>query len=143
MHNPEPVFLDANVLIYFLDETAGVHDEVVHTLQSLVDEGVDLYTSHHVLEEVLFIISRLSTSKTVLATAVRQIAAIPNLSLVEPLAEFSFAERYVRLYKSSKVGINDTLLLQLVLDAGIGRVFSYDEKLQKQAQSLGIKPVKL
>lgn len=141
MSRAGPVFVDANVLIYFLDETAMQHDEVVNTLQRLNDEQTDLYTSHHVLEEVLFIVSRLSQSKGKVSAAIQQIANIPNMNLVEPATDFRFALSYVKLYKSSKVGINDTLLLQLMLDAGITSLFSYDERFLEQAHSLNIQRV--
>lgn len=138
MDNSEPIFIDANALVYFLDETAEPHQEVVGQLQRLVDNGDELYTSHHVIEEVLFVVSRLSSDKDSLTTAVRQIVRIPNLQLVEPDADLAFAARYVKLYQSSKVGINDTLLLQLMLDAGIARLFSYDEKFLRQAKRYNI-----
>lgn len=141
MNSAEPVFIDANVLVYFLDETAGLHGEVIAKLQELLDAGTELYTSHHVLEEVLFVVSRLSPGKESVATAIQQVAQIPNLKLAEPAAEFAFAERYIQLYRDSKVGINNTLLLQLMVDSGIARLFSYDEKMLQQANSLGIQRV--
>lgn len=141
MNNTSAVFVDANALIYFLDETADQHVSVVALLQRLVEEQTDLYTSHHVLEEVLFIVSRLSPDKEMISAAVQQIASIPNLNLVEPAADFEFAERYTKLYRSSKVGINDTLLLQLILDAHIPRLLSYDQAFLKQASLLKLKSV--
>ncbi len=134
----KPVFIDANVLVYFLDETAEFHQAVVDGLQRLVDGNVDLYTTHHVLEEVLFIVSRLSADTSAVSMAIKQIAAIPNLQLAEPAADFAFAERYTTLYRSSKVGINDCLLLQLMLDAGLTMQYSYDAKFIKQAALLNI-----
>ena len=141
MSNVSAVFVDANALIYFLDETAEQHAQAVTLLQQLTNEQTDLYTSHHVLEEVLFIVSRLSSDKGMISVAAQQIAGIPNLNLVEPAADFEFAERYTKLYRSSKVGINDTLLLQLILDAQISRLFSYDQAFLKQASVLKIKSV--
>lgn len=141
MSKTGPVFIDANVLIYFLDETAVQHEQVISTLQRLNDTSIGLYTSHHVLEEVLFIVSRLSQDKDITSVAIAQIANIPNLNLVEPAADFGFALNCVNLYKSSNVGINDTLLLQLMLDAGITCLFSYDEKFLKQADSLAIQGI--
>lgn len=141
MSKTGPVFIDANALIYFLDESSQQHKLVVNILQQLIDDQTNLYTSHHVLEEVLFIISKLSQDKDTISVAIQQIADIPNLNLVEPAADFGFAFNYVKLYKSSKVGINDTLLLQLMLDAGITSLFSYDEKFLKQANILNIQPV--
>ena len=143
MNNAQAVFVDANALIYFLDETAEQHAPVVMLLQQLVDAQIDLYTSHHVLEEVLFIVSRLSPDKGAITSAIQQVSAIPNLRLVEPAADFEFAERYTKLYLNSKVGINDTLLLQLILDAEIPILLSYDQKLLKQASLLKIEQVTL
>ena len=141
MGSADAVFIDANALIYFLDETAAQHNQTVKTLQVLVDAQSDLYTSHHVLEEVLFIVSRLSNTKDDISLAIQQIAQIPQLELVEPAADLGFALSYVKLYKSSKVGINDTLLLQLMLDAGIRRLFSFDQNFLEQASLLGIQQV--
>ena len=141
MSNSQAVFIDANALIYFLDKTAQQHEPVIIILQRLVDTQSDLYTSHHVLEEVLFIVSRLSPDKQSISAAAGQLSSIPNLSLVEPAADFEFAKRYSKLYRSSKVGINDTLLLQLMLDAEISRLLSYDQELLKQASLFKIKRV--
>ncbi len=141
MNDTAAVFVDANALVYFLDETADLHASVVELLQRLVDEQTDLYTSHHVLEEVLFIVSRLSSDKEIISAAVEQVASIPNLNLVEPVADFEFAERYAKLYRNSKVGINDTLLLQLILDAQIPKLLSYDQEFLKQANLLKLKSV--
>lgn len=140
MSSARAVFVDANVLVYFLDETAELHADVVGHLQELVDNQVRLYTSHHVIEEVLFIVYKISRSKDAVDIAVREIAALPNLMLAEPEADFSFVKRYAKRYRSSKVGINDTLLLQLMIDAGISELFSYDEQFLKQAAASGIRP---
>jgi len=141
MNESTEVFIDANVLIYYLDETSEQHPIVMTILQQLVDDNTYLYTSHHVLEEVLFIISRLSSKKEIATLAIQEISLIPNLILVEPAADFEFAERYTQLYQESKVGINDTLLLQLILDAKIPRLFTYDKELIKQANLLEIKQI--
>ena len=141
MNESTEVFIDANVLIYYLDETSEKHPTVMAILQQLIDNNTYLYTSHHVLEEVLFIISKLSSKKEITFLAVQEISLIPNLVLVEPSADFEFAERYTQLYQESKVGINDTLLLQLILDAKIPRLFTYDKELIKQANLLGIKQI--
>lgn len=134
----DAVFIDANVFVYFLDETSDWHEKTVTTLQRLLETNHNLYTSHHVLEEVLFIVSRLAPDRESVVDAVDTIAAIPNLSLVEPPPDISFAKRYARLYQKSKAGLNDTLLLQLMQDAGITALFSYDAAFLKQAQTMGI-----
>ena len=77
-NNPPSVFLDANVLVYFLDETAQQHSRTVKKLQGLINSGSALYTSHHVLEEVLFIVSKLANNKGDVATAIKQIGNIPG-----------------------------------------------------------------
>lgn len=143
MTNDEPVFIDANALIYFLDETAAQHDETVALLQELINDGAELFTSHHVLEEVLYIVSRLSSEPKVLSAAVEQIASIPDINLIEPEPTFDFARDYINLYATSKVGINDTLLLQLMIDAGLKKILSFDVKLIQQASLLDITPASL
>lgn len=70
-----------------------------------------------------------------------RIGEIPRLILVEPSPHLGFAERYAALRNQQKMGINDALLLQLMLDADISRLFSYDKQLVNRAASLGIKHV--
>jgi predicted nucleic acid-binding protein len=135
------VFIDADVLVYFLDETAMQHVATIALLQELVDAQVGLYTSHHVIEEVLYIVSKLAAEKDAAGVAIQNIAALPGLALIEPEADFSFANRYVKLWQLSSFGINDALLLQLIIDAGIECLFSFDKALLKKALSYDIKTV--
>src|SRR5579863_1637737 len=106
------VLLDANVLVYYLDETADCHLEVIQKLQRLIDDQEQLITSHHILEEVLFILSKYDSNAD-LENAVDRIAAIPELMLIEPSPHIDFARRYATLSKQLNMGLNDALLLQL------------------------------
>ena len=137
MNSQASVFIDANTFIYFLDETAQQHGSTITALQKLVDKQTELYTSHHVIEEVLFIVAKLATAQAV-TIAIERIAELPGLLLVEPDTDLTFARRYVKLWQKSKVGINDALLLQLMIDANIRHLFSYDETFAKQAIKFGI-----
>lgn len=132
------VFLDANVLVYFLDETAEHHLKTIATLQKLADKDTNLYTSHHVIEEVLFIVARLADSKNAVTLALRTISSLPDLTLIEPVNELAFAERYVGLWQRGGFGINDALILQLIVDNKIDSLFSFDAKLVKQARSQAV-----
>lgn len=134
------VLLDANVLIYYLDETANKNTETTRLLQRLIDEQEQLVTSHHIIEEVLFTVLKIYPEAD-LVKAVHRIGEIPRLILVEPSPHLGFAERYAALRNQQKMGINDALLLQLMLDADISRLFSYDKQLVNRAASLGIKHV--
>jgi predicted nucleic acid-binding protein len=132
------VFLDANVLLYSLDKTSEQHKEVVKIIQNLLNEKSVLCTSHHVIEEVLHIVQRLPDNLTKLSEVVEEINGIPDLMLIEPATNIDFARRYAALSDKLKVGVNDALILQLILDAGIKIIFSYDKKLIKQALTLDI-----
>ncbi len=134
------VLLDANVLIYYLDETSHNHDLTINQLQKLVDDDEQLVTSHHVIEEVLFVLSKVA-SDAELTKAVSRIAKLPGLILVEPSPSIDFAKRYAVLSKKLNAGVNDALILQLMLDAGIVKLFSYDKKLLKQAHLLHIEQI--
>lgn len=134
------VLLDANVLIYYLDETANKNTETTRLLQRLVDEQEQLVTSHHIIEEVLFTVLKIYPEAD-LVKAVHRIGEIPRLILVEPSPHLGFAERYAALRNQQKMGVNDALLLQLMLDADISRLFSYDKQFVNRAASLGIKHV--
>lgn len=134
------VLLDANVLIYYLDETAEKNTETVNLLQNLVDEQEQLVTSHHVIEEVLFVLSKIYPEAD-LVKAVHRIGEIPGLILAEPSPNLGFAERYATLRGKLHMGINDALLLQLMLDAGVDRLFSFDKQFVDRATNLGIKQV--
>ncbi len=134
------VLLDANVLIYYLDETANKNTETTRLLQRLVDEQEQLVTSHHIIEEVLFTVLKIYPEAD-LVKAVHRIGEIPRLILVEPSPHLGFAERYAALRNQQKMGVNDALLLQLMLDADISRLFSYDKQFVNRAVSLGIKHV--
>jgi predicted nucleic acid-binding protein len=133
------VFLDANASVYALDETNDRYDEVVALIQRLLDEDVTLCTSHHVIEEVVRITRKISSVTA--GKVIKEISKIPDLVLVEPNAVLAFAERYATLCDVQHMGVNDALLLQLMIDAGIGRLFSYDKQFQNRAANLGIKPV--
>jgi len=135
------VFLDANVLVYSLDKTSEQHSEAVKIIQTLLDEGTFLCTSHHVIEEVLHIVQRIPQSDTSLSEVVEEIDKIPDLTLIEPATNIEFARRYAALSQKLNAGVNDALILQLMLDSGISRLFSYDKKLLKQAKVLGIEQV--
>lgn len=134
------VFLDANVLVYYLDETADNHEETIKRLQRLVDDQEQPVTSHHIIEEVLFVLSKYEP-KANLEKAVVQIGKIPSLILVEPSPNIEFSRRYAALSAKLDVGVNDALILQLMKDAGITRLFSYDQQLLDQASKLRIKQV--
>ena len=134
------VFLDANVLVYYLDETADNFKQTIDKVQKLVDSQEQLLTSHHVIEEVLHVFSK-AMPEANLVDVVTRIAKLPSLILVEPSPNIDFAKRYAGLSKELKAGVNDSLILQLMLDAGIRRIFSYDKVLIKQAKFLGIEQV--
>lgn len=134
------VLLDANVLVYYLDETADQHTDVVQKLQELVDDQEQLIASHHILEEVLFIVSKYDVAAD-LEKAVERISAIPELILIEPSPNIDFARRYAFLSKQLNMGLNDALLLQLMLDAGISRLFSYDKRFVNKANLVGIEKI--
>jgi predicted nucleic acid-binding protein len=135
------VFLDANVLVYALDKTSKQHADVVEAIQKLLDEKMTLCTSHHVIEEVLHIVQRIPQSGTTLSKVIEEISKIPDLTLIEPAANIDFARRYAVLSQNLNLGVNDALILQLMLDSGITSVFSYDKKLLKQAVLLHIRQV--
>ena len=135
------VFLDANVLVYSLDKTSEQHDESVEIIQKLLSENAVLCTSHHVIEEVLHIVQKIPRSNTTLGEVVEEINRIPGLTLIEPAANIEFARRYAALSHKLNSGVNDALILQLMLDSGIARLFSYDKQLLKQAGTLGIDSV--
>ena len=134
------VFLDANVLVYYLDETAEKNVETVSLLQKLVDEQEQLATSHHVIEEVLFVFSKIQPDAD-LVKVVHRIGELPGIILAEPSPHLAFAERYAALRDKLHMGINDALLLQLMIDASIANVFAYDKQFVTRASQLGIKQI--
>ncbi len=134
------VLLDANVLVYYLDETSDNHVLTIDLLQELIDDDEQLVTSHHIIEEVLFILPKIDSGID-LTRIVEKISKLPNLILAEPSPNIDFAMRYAQLSEKLKAGVNDALILQLVLDAGITKMFTFDKKLQKDAQALNIEQV--
>ncbi len=134
------VFLDANTLIYYLDESAEKYLSTINLLQKLVDEQEQIVTSHHVLEEVLFVVSKIQPDID-LIKVVKRIGELPGIILVEPSPHIAFAKRYVTLRSKLHLGINDALLLQLMIDANIPTLFSYDEQLANKAKQLGIERI--
>lgn len=135
------VFLDANVLVYALDKSSEFHGNVVTTIQRLLNEKTTLCTSHHVIEEVLHIVQKLQPNNITLSQVIEEIDLIPDLLLIEPAANLEFAKRYAVLSQKLNAGVNDSLILQLLLDAGITEIFSFDKKLLKQAKTLHIEQV--
>lgn len=132
-----PVFLDANVIIYGLDQTSEPHEATTAQIQQLLEESSTLCTSHHVIEEVLHVVQKLPQTGITPTQVVSEIADIPDLVLVEPAANIEFASRYAALSERLGMGINDALLLQLMIDSGINRIFTYDKKFSAKATSLG------
>ena len=133
------VFLDANAIIYALDETSERYSGTVACIQRLLDEDATLCTSHHVIEEVLYIARKIGDTST--GRIVKEIGKIPDLVLVEPDATLAFAERYAELSDRLRMGVNDVLLLQLMRDAGVTRLLSYDKQFVNRADDLGIELV--
>lgn len=105
-----------------------------------MDDQEQLIASHHILEEVLFIVSRYDVAAD-LEKAVERICAIPELILIEPSPNIDFAGRYAILSKRLNMGLNDALLLQLMLDVGISRLFSYDKRFVNKASLVGIEKI--
>lgn len=137
-----PVFLDANAILYALDETSEFYGQTVATIQKLLRDGNELCTSHHVIEEVVHVAVKSTAGKTKPVAVMAEIAKIPDLILIEPAADLEFAKRYAKLCEDHKLGINDALLMQLMLDSGITLLFSYDKPLASKAEQLGIQRVK-
>lgn len=131
------VFLDANVIIYAIDKTSVYHKATVSSIQQLLNNGDTLCSSHHVIEEVVYIAKKLGETNT--TKVIQEIAKLPDLILVEPNATMDFATRYCKLRDKHNLGVNDSLLLQLMLDGGIKWLFSYDKKFISSAKILGIK----
>jgi predicted nucleic acid-binding protein len=134
------VLLDANVLVYYLDETSDNHVLTIDLLQKLVDNDEQLVTSHHIIEEVLFVLSKIDFGID-LTKIVEKISKLPNVILAEPSPSIDFATRYTQLSKRLKAGVNDSLILQLALDAGITKIFTFDKKLKMDALALNIEQV--
>jgi predicted nucleic acid-binding protein len=134
------VLLDANVLVYYLDETSDSHTLTINLLQELIDDDEQLVTSHHIIEEVLFILSKIDPEID-LRMIVEKVSRLPNLILAEPSPSIDFAMRYAQLSEKLKVGINDALILQLALDADVTKMFTFDKKLKRDALTLNIQQV--
>lgn len=131
------VFLDANVLLYYLDGSSLQHAQTEDTLSHFIEIGVALCTSHHALEEVLHVTMQVFGVEAV-PDALGDISKIPGLYLLEPIADFAFAQRYTKLLESVNIGLNDCLLLQLMLDNDITHLYTYDEKLARATNTLNI-----
>jgi predicted nucleic acid-binding protein len=131
------VFLDANVLLYYLDSGSPHHTQTEDTLSHLIEVGAALCTSHHALEEVLHVTLQVFGVEAV-ADALEDISKIPGLYLMEPMADFAFAQRYTKLLESVNIGLNDCLILQLMLDNDITDLYTYDEKLARAATALNL-----
>lgn len=138
---PNPVFLDANAIIYTLDETSSYFEATVSVVQGVLESGAYLCTSHHVIEEVIFVIVRSTEGKITAPQVVAEIAKIPNLVMIEPAAKLDFVQRYAKLSHEHNMGINDALLLQLMIDSGIKSLLTYDKKFAKKANFFGIEQV--
>lgn len=136
-----PTFLDANAILYALDETSEFYDQTVATIQKLLKDGSELCTSHHVIEEVVYVAVKSTDGKTKPTTVVNEIAKLPGLVLIEPAAGLAFAKRYAKLCEDYRLGVNDALLLQLMLDSGLNQLFSYDKQLTDKAEKLRIAEV--
>lgn len=138
MMTKSPVFLDANAIIYAFDETSPHFAMTVASIERLRGAGVTLCTSHHVIEEVVHVMRKGGAPAK---DIIHAIATIPNLVLIEPDAVLEFAERYTKLIDEANMGVNDALLLQIMLDAGINQLLSHDKQFVSRATELGIQQV--
>ena len=138
MMTESPVFLDANAILYAFDETSPHFVETVAAIQRLQHADIILCTSHHVIEEVVHVMRKAGVAAT---ETVQTVATLPNLVLIEPDTVLAFAERYAKLSDDLHMGVNDALILQLLLDAGITKLLSFDKQFVERAAELGIKQV--
>lgn len=136
-----PTFLDANAIIYALDETSKYNEQAVATIQKLLKDGSELCTSHHVIEEVIYVAVKITNGQTSPRKVITAITKIPGLVLIEPAADIAFAKRYAELCESFGLGVNDALLLQLMLDSGLSQLFSYDKQFTSKAAKMNINSV--
>jgi predicted nucleic acid-binding protein len=127
--------------VYALDQTSEPHAKTVEAVQRLLGDGVTLCTSHHVIEELLHVVSKIPQSGVTSSQVIEEIALIPNLVLIEPAADLDFARRYAVLSERLNMGVNDASLLQLMIDAGIDRLFSYDKRFVNRASVMDIEPI--
>lgn len=83
-------YLDANVLVYFKDESSPYHAQAISTLEKLVENKFTLYISPLVLDEFLYVLTyylkqtRAADYATQLKRHLLSIFTIPNLSIVSP-----------------------------------------------------------
>lgn len=143
MIDENTIFIDANAIIYALDKTNELYEHAVKIIQKLQEKEAIICTSHHVIEEVLHIVQRIPHIDSTLSDTVEEIAKIPNLLLIEPGANLDFAKRFAVLSQNFYLEVNDALILQLILDTNITKLFSYDQKLIKSAAKLNISNIML
>lgn len=72
---------------------------------------------------------------------VEEIGRIPDLITTEPSADLDFARRYAALSERLNMGVNVALLLQFMIDAGISKLFSYDQKFLDRAGTVNVEAV--
>lgn len=83
-------YLDANVLVYFKDESSPHHEEAVSMIEQMVAERYTLYISPLVLDEFLYVATyylkqtKLPDWTGKLRKYLAAILAIPNVHLVSP-----------------------------------------------------------
>jgi predicted nucleic acid-binding protein len=87
------------------------------------------------------VVSKIPQSGVTSSQVIEEIALIPNLVLIEPAADLDFARRYAVLSERLNMGVNDASLLQLMIDAGIDRLFSYDKRFVNRASVMDIEPI--
>src|SRR5215213_1990549 len=115
-------FIDTNALIYLFDATSSLHKRTQKVLTKLIEEEAQLYLSHAVLEEFIFIQSKLA-SKTKdknnykkLLLEIETISKLPGIEIIEPSPDFSSAENVIKLLEKYTVDPNDAYILNLMLE---------------------------
>jgi len=138
------LFLDANILIYLFDETSTLHKQTIKLLNKEIKKSSELFISHHVLEEFIFIQIKLATithesdSYNKLREDFKRIAQIPTLSFVEPEENFDFIAGIIDLMERYQILANDAYILAIILQNKNMGLMTYDKKLVKVANKLKI-----
>ncbi|MBA3551224.1 PIN domain-containing protein [Patescibacteria group bacterium] len=136
-------FIDTNVWVYLLQEDADQHPAVATQFRLFAQNKTQLYLSPDVLEEFLFIFSKLNRLKgreniyNALKEGVNRIRKIPTLEYVSLPTKVDIAYTVIDLMEKYLLSSTDAYILLTVLQNRIPSLMTFDKQLQKAAKATG------
>ncbi len=135
-------YIDTNVLVHFKNEDSDLHKITVNKLKNLLSEGNTLYISSLILDEFLYVFSKLLRKVTkeeklvydLLKKALESILEMP-FELIEMPADKNVHKDSVYFMRRFNMRPRDVYHLKIMQENSVEYLFTYDRDFQKIAKT--------